>query len=133
MTDAEIKNILEECDYKLTENSREAIYILRDGSMIDGEIFEGSRTNDHQMIECFMENIDRCHKDFWSRVHTDLGVVMLVPEYKTYMVMEGQKITEQQKEVLKELDYECEVYCEQLPSKDESVQECFEEEEYELD
>ena len=77
-------------------------------------------------VHIYLNVYNRCHKDFWSRVHTDLGVVMLVPEYKTYMVMEGQKITEQQKEVLKELDYECEVYCEQLPSKDESVQECFE-------
>lgn len=134
MTDTKIKAILEDCDYKLTENPREAIYILRDGSMIDGEFFDGNRSVDHRMIECCMEDIDRYHKDFWSRVHADLGVVMLVPECKNYMIMEGQEITEQQKDILEELNYGCEIYCKQLPSNDESIQESLEvEEDYEMD
>lgn len=134
MTDTEIKAILEECDYKLTENPREAIYILRDGSMIDGEFFDGKRSVDHKMIECFMEDIAHYHNDFWSRVHTDLGVVMTVPECRTYMIMEGQEITEQQNDILKELNYGCEVYCKQLSSNDESIQESLEvEEDYEMD
>ena len=81
-----------------------SLNILRDGTLVDGAFEYGSRGEDHRLIECCMNGIDRYDKQFWSKVHTELGVVQLVPETQTILIMEGQNITTEQKEIIDKLN-----------------------------
>lgn len=103
ITDETIKEILENEGYNFTENPREAIYILRDGTLVDGVFEYGSRGEDHRLIECCMNGIDRYDNQFWSKVHTELGVVQLVPETQTILIMKGQNMTIEQWNIIEEL------------------------------
>lgn len=53
--------------YGLTDCIDQAIFILRNGALIDGEINYGVRANDHRMIETVMEHTNRYDPDFWSK------------------------------------------------------------------
>lgn len=100
----------EEEGYTLTEKANEAIYILSDGRMISGyEEGGNTRTIDHRMVECLMET-DRYDNEFWEEVHARFKLVMLVPETKIALVKPGQKITDEQQNVLNELEYKLELY-----------------------
>ena len=50
VTDKQIKAYVEDYGYEMTDNLDEALYILRDGSMISGGYDMGIRGEDHNMI-----------------------------------------------------------------------------------
>lgn len=100
---------LEENGYTFTKNAKEAIYIFPNGLMIDGVFDYGSRCEDHRMIECLMES-DRYDNNFWNDVHNQLGVVRLVPETMYALILKGQKLTEQQINIINRNGYEIEEY-----------------------
>ncbi|WP_353856762.1 hypothetical protein [Bacillus sp. Bos-x628] len=102
------ETIIEE-GYTMTDNFYEAIYMLADGSMISGDFDYGVRGTDHHMIECVMDS-DRYDDNFWDDVHTQLNIIRLVPETEIALIKEGQELTEEQQEILKEYSYELEVY-----------------------
>ncbi|GIN25528.1 hypothetical protein NSQ93_22495 [Bacillus sp. FSL W8-0445] len=94
---------------RLTENVHHALYLLTDGRMIDGVFEEGcGRTEDHTMIEVVLG--DRYAKDFWERVHFELGLVRLTPETKIALINKGQELTEIQKEIILKSGYNIEEY-----------------------
>ena len=106
MTDEQIElRILDE-GYSFTTNSRDAIYILRNGKMIDGEIVDGFRGEDHRIIECLFDDINRYTPNFWSLVHDRTGVIDLVPETKMALKMEGQIPTGPQQKVIESCNYQ---------------------------
>ena len=100
VSDEEIKRILKEEDCTFTNKIDEAIFILRDGTMIAGDFVDGIRGVDHRIIENCMKDGNRYDKDFWSKVHTFLGVVQVVPETKGILVMDGQAMTNEQLKIL---------------------------------
>ncbi|WP_317395512.1 hypothetical protein [Faecalicoccus pleomorphus] len=103
MTDQEIVDCLEEEGIERTENSEEAIYILRNGQMISGMYYDGStRTEDHLCIELCFDTIDRYTDGFWGIVHEQLGVVRVVPETQKLLIMENQELTPEQEEQMKQ-------------------------------
>lgn len=109
ITDEKIKETLINEGYSFTKNPREAIYILRDGTMIDGVFEYGIRGEDHRLIECAMKGTNRYDNNFWSKVCTELGVVQLVPETQKILIMEGQNMTIEQWKIIDELkDYSLE-------------------------
>ena len=118
ITDEEIINTIEE-EYGVstTSDPTKAIYILRDGTLIDGDYCYKSRWLDHRIMELFIDS-NRYDPNFWSIVHTELGVVMLVPETKTIMVMDQQQTTKEQKEIMKtlfnEYKFSYRTYCKSL-------------------
>ena len=80
-----------------------AIYILPDGSLIDGCFYDGSRTGDHRIAELLSE-FDRYDGDkFWFDILDNLSLIMLVPESKQILITPKQKITPKQREVMNNL------------------------------
>lgn len=115
MDDKKILEILESEGFDTTLDPQQAIYILRNGALINGDFVSGFRANDHRMIEVVMKNTNRHDPDFWSKVHSELGVVMLVPETKKVLVMENQILTTQQENIVKSLkEYKQCIYCKEL-------------------
>jgi hypothetical protein len=105
----QIINELEENGYTFTKNGKEAIYIFPNGLMIDGVFDSGIRGEDHRMIECLMET-DRYDENFWDDVHSQLGVVRLVPETMYALIAKGQQLTKQQLNIINKAGYEVEEY-----------------------
>lgn len=105
MTDEQIEQRVLDEGFSFTDNPRDAIYVLRNGKLIDGDIHERVRGEDYRMIECLFDDIDRHTPNFWSLVHEQTGVVQLVPETKTALKMEGQVLTEPQQKVIDSCDY----------------------------
>lgn len=103
-----VKNLLE-AEVQLTEDINTAMYILDDGQMIDGEFDFGIRGQDHRIIEAGID-YDRYAKDFWTRLHREYRVVRLVPETNVALVKGRQRLTEAQKALLANTNYEIEVY-----------------------
>ena len=44
---------------EITNNLKEAIYILSDGTLIGGMFYDGMRTEDHRIIEILFGDINR--------------------------------------------------------------------------
>lgn len=93
---------LEDRGYELTTNPREALYILRDGRMVDGAFYNDQRTEDHRLIENVFDDMDRNDSDFWDKMFQRTGVVMLVPETGVAMGLERNEsqLTPQQRAIL---------------------------------
>ena len=80
-----------------------AIYILPDGSLIDGCFYDGDRTEEHRITELLSE-FDRYDGDkFWLDLFENLNMAMLVPESKQILITPKQKITPKQREVMNNL------------------------------
>lgn len=115
--DSEMIKTLEEDGYSLTDNPYEAVFIFKNGKMLDGEFdsVHQVRGVDHRVIEMCIKDTDRYDRHFWSKVHSQLGVVLLVPESRQILVMEGQEFSEMQKSIIESLkSYSTKVYCKQL-------------------
>ena len=93
-TDDQIIDIMEDNGIGTTKDPYQAIYILRDGTYLSGMFSYGSRSEDHRCIESCIDDYDRYDgQKFWSAVHQNLGVVMVVPETKELLIMKNQKLT----------------------------------------
>lgn len=106
----EFKAQIIEAGYKLTDNIYEGIYILKDGSLIDGDFDPyAGRCEDHRMMESFTDK-DRYDADFWDHITREFGVVMVVPETEMILLKPWQTITKEQRRVMEELGYEVDYY-----------------------
>jgi hypothetical protein len=81
---------------ELTELPDHAIYILPDGSLIDGCFYDNERSEDHRLAESLSE-FDRYDGNrFWLDLFNNLNMIMLVPETKTILITKQQTITPEQ-------------------------------------
>lgn len=120
MTDKEISEILEEEGYSFTDNLEESIFILKNGNLVDGGFFGGNtRTIEHREIaESVVVDKDRYDKDFWSVFHQRTSMIMVVPETRELLIMEKQKLSNEQKAIINSNpDYTVKEYCK---NKDET-------------
>lgn len=109
------KKRLLENDVMFTDNIDTAMYLLPDGSMIDGEFDFGMRGQDHRIIFGGVEYGDyylssNTNKTHWTRLHREYKVIRLVPESNIALIKNRQRLTDEQKEILKGTNYEIEIY-----------------------
>ncbi len=120
MTDKQISEILEEEGYSFTDNLEESVFILKNGNLVDGGFFGGdTRTIEHREIaESVVLDKDRYDKDFWSVFHQRTSMIMVVPETRELLIMEKQKLSNEQKAIINSNpDYTVKEYCK---NKDET-------------
>jgi hypothetical protein len=120
MTDKQISEILEEEGYSFTDNLEESVFILKNGNLVDGGFFGGdTRTIEHREIaESVVLDKDRYDKDFWSVLHQRTSMIMVVPETRELLIMEKQKLSNEQKAIINSNpDYTVKEYCK---NKDET-------------
>ena len=91
-----------------------AMYLLPDGSMIDGEFDGGMRGQDHRAIFVAVDYPDYYTvsntMELWDRLHKEYRLVRLVPESNTALIKGRQQLTDIQKAVLNQSSYEIEKY-----------------------
>lgn len=105
------KELIEENELQTTDNINEALWLLKDGTMIDGEYDFGMRGQDHRIIECLLDDLDRYDGEvFWNEVHKRFGAIRLVPETGYALIKQGQQLSAIQEEILSETDYQIEEY-----------------------
>ena len=107
----ELQLHLEEMGYNLTDNDYEAIYVMQDGAMIDGECDCGYRGLDHNMIAFavpYKRSLD--YNKFWVYVHKDLGLLRVIPETDTCLAWVNQQLTDQQIDFIERNGYKLERY-----------------------
>jgi len=120
MTDKQISEILEEEGYSFTDNLEESVFILKNGNLVDGGFFGGdTRTIEHREIaESVVLDKDIYDKDFWSVLHQRTSMIMVVPETRELLIMEKQKLSNEQKAIINSNpDYTVKEYCK---NKDET-------------
>lgn len=96
-------------DLFITNNLKEAIYLLPDGLGIWGEFYDGFRCADHRQIEQ-VTKLTRYNEDFWNEVHFSLGLVRLVPESEIALIRHNQELTDKQQKAIAFLGYDIEIY-----------------------
>ena len=98
-----LKNLCNDYDNEitLTTNFSEAIFLDSNGQLLDGELDYGSRGLDR--------NILRTKTITWIDLHNG-GLVRLVPETKTALISQNQKLTPTQEKLIKTNNYEIEIY-----------------------
>lgn len=107
----ELQLHLEEMGYNLTNNDYEAIYVMQDGAMIDGECDCGYRGLDHNMIAFavpYKRSID--YNKFWNYVHEELGLLRVIPETEICLAGVNQELTQEQLDFIERTGYELERY-----------------------
>ena len=106
-----LKLQLENEGYALTDYPENAIYVLQDGTMVDGEFDCGYRGLDHNMIS-FAVPVKRSldYTGFWKYVHNELGLLRVVPETGVCLAGIDQELTEEQEEYVNYMGYELERY-----------------------
>lgn len=116
VTDEQIKAYVEDYGYEMTDNLDEALYILRDGSMISGGYDMGIRGEDHNMIvDLISEGVEKNKNsegatNFWKALHQKTSLVRVVPETNSALIATGQQLTAPQRHVIDELGYKVEEY-----------------------
>lgn len=116
VSDTAIKKYMKDNGISSTKNPLEAIYALRDGTMISGNFEYGSRGDDHRIISGLIkegENFNRSSEDqnkFWQQLQAKTSMIMLVPESKEALKAEGQQLTPMQKSIVAKSGYKVEDY-----------------------
>lgn len=95
--------------FEKTENLEQAIYVFQDGTLWSGYSEGGdgyTRDVDHGSIEAFFKDssIDRYHPDFHSLKLEEL--IQIVPETRTVLIVMDNHYSQEQVEVLKQLEEE---------------------------
>lgn len=90
--------------YNVGKYYNESIYILQDGTLVDGDFQEGcGRCEDHRMMETFSE-FNRYDGDkFWNDILLTNGLLMIVPEYKEILIHPEYTPTKEQSNILYEM------------------------------
>lgn len=88
---------------ELTTDINQAIYLFKDGSMVSGEFDCGSRGLDHNCL------LSQGFKDY-NELHRATGVVRLVPETQTALILANQHLSKRQQSALSNSDYIIEEY-----------------------
>ena len=99
---ADLKEFME--DAVTTEDINEAIFIMKDGTLIDGEFDCGIRGDDHN------ELLDYFGGMTWEELHQQLNIVRLVPETKFALVGQGQELNQRQRDQLNNSNYQVAEY-----------------------
>lgn len=100
-TKLDLAGFLEEVD--TTTELDTAIFILADGTMIDGCFDCGVRSIDHNEMKSYFETN-------WDTIHKELKVVRLIPESMVALVGVDQTLTVEQKSLLLDSEYQVEEY-----------------------
>lgn len=95
--------------FEKTENLEQAIYVFQDGTLWSGYSEGGdgfTRDVDHGSIEAFFKDssIDRYHPDFHSLKLEEM--IQIVPETRTVLTLIDNHYSEEQIEVLHQLEEE---------------------------
>ena len=98
--------IADEDEGTFTNNIDEAIFILSDGSLVNGEFYDGIRNLDHNSIKSRFEP-----ETSWKQLHDTYNFIRLVPETKMALVSCNQIIPENIKDMLNSSNYKIEMYC----------------------
>jgi hypothetical protein len=109
------KKRLLEGELTFTDSIHQAMYLLPDGSMIDGEFDGGMRGQDHRVIFVGVNYEDyymssNTNETHWKRLHREYKVIRLVPESNIALIKGRQTLTAEQIEVLNQTDYVIERY-----------------------
>lgn len=99
---ANLKEFME--DVAITEDINQAIFIMNDGTLIDGEFDCGIRGNDHNELLSYFEGLD------WEELHKQLNIVRLVPETKIALIGKGQELNQLQQYLLANSSYQVAEY-----------------------
>ena len=100
-------------DQGTVDDIYECLFILPDGTMINGDFCDGVRGTDHALmftyvgIDIYRENYKG---DYWELVHDLTGAVRLVAETGYGLIKEGQILSEEQRELLDESGFTVEEY-----------------------
>lgn len=105
LSDNEIVNRFDDAGIEVTDDLSQAIYLLRDGTLISGGFCDSIRGEDHRCVECLFDDIDRYSPNFWEDVFRRTGMIMLVPETRQALMSKSQVMTAKQREVLDRLNY----------------------------
>lgn len=107
LSDRDIVDRFEDEGFSTTNNPRDALYVLRDGTLIDGFYGTDTRMEDHRMVEVLFDDMDRYTDGFWEEMYDRTKMVQLIPETKTAIVFSNSTndITEKQKKIIKSLGY----------------------------
>jgi hypothetical protein len=122
LSDHEIKEyFLEEAFLEFTIKPKEAIFLLRDGTLISGFNTEGNyRYEDHNCVDAIFYEVIKPEK-FWSTIHKNTSVVVMVPETKKALIMENQKLSKQQMLAINNVGYKIEAYCKDIVKAKEQI------------
>lgn len=104
LTNSEIIEAFENEGVETTTKLSEAIYILSDGTLINGMFYDGDRTEDHRIIEVLFDDIDRYTPNFWSIAHERTGMIQHVPETSYILKTVGQSVTEEQQKYFNQVE-----------------------------
>ena len=100
--EADLKEFME--DAVITEDINEAIFIMKDGTLIDGEFDCGIRGDDHNELLDYFGGMD------WEELHQQLNIVRLVPETKFALVGKDQELNQLQRDQLNNSNYQVAKY-----------------------
>ena len=111
ISDQKLKQRATDADLTLTQDPADAIFLMRDGTGISGEMEMGVRGLDHNSITSLVEpEIKSGEPNYWAKIHAATDMVRLVPETNTALIMEGQTLTLAQRSTIEELDATVEPY-----------------------
>lgn len=99
---ANLKEFME--DVATTEDINQAIFIMNDGTLINGEFDCGIRGNDHNELLSYFDDLN------WEELHKQLNIVRLVPETKIALIGKGQELNQFQQDLLTSSSYQVAKY-----------------------
>ena len=100
--EADLKEFME--DAATTEDIDQAIFIMKDGTLIDGEFDCGIRGDDHNELLDYFDGMT------WEELHQQLKIVRLVPETKFALIGKDQELNQDQQDLLNNSDYQVAEY-----------------------
>mgnify|MGYP000843901819 FL=1 len=100
--EANLKEFME--DAVTTDDINQAIFIMKDGTLIDGEFDCGIRGDDHNELLDYFDGMT------WEELHQQLDIVRLVPETKFALIGKGQELNQAQRDLLNNSDYQIAEY-----------------------
>ena len=104
-TNEQIIKMFEAEGIETTDNINEAIYILDDGTMINGMFYDGCRTEDHRVIEVLFDDIDRYTPNFWSIAHERTGMIQHVPECNQLLINNANVLSDEQMKIVEQMEF----------------------------
>lgn len=100
--EADLKEFME--DAATTEDINQAIFIMKDGTLIDGEFDCGIRGDDHNELLDYFNGMN------WEELHQQLDIVRLVSETKFALIGKGQELNQVQQDLLNDSNYQVAEY-----------------------
>lgn len=116
VSDLMIEKYVKDEELQFTDDISHAIYLLRNGKMIDGAYESDYRTEDHKTVQTLIsegKDLFRTNsgfQDFWNALHVKTGMIRLVPETKEALILKTQKLTNAQKNILASSDFRVDKY-----------------------